>query len=1844
MKKKLSLLMVALIAVAAYAVHRAGEAAQEVIYALATGDTFTSGQTVEVKNGDEVVATITYGETGGEAFKAAKEAKGDAVVEDFAAYTEGNGTNGNKTGGTFYTIKPVYDGEVSVAVILNADKEFYVLEDGTALEAYNGIKVSEKYYGTYTFSVTANKSYKFYCSGSKLSFYGFKYKYNASGSNDGTVATISELVKLEDKAAFTFTGTAYVVAKPTDQYVYIKDDTGASLIYDKDKSKTKDLGVGVAIASGWTGTVSIYNGLFEVVPDAALTVNGTSAIQVTYDEASLADVTEANVNKVVKLTDVTVAAINGKNFKIKKGDVTVAGYNQFAVEGLANGLVCSEMVGAIGVYNGNVQFQPISFIVGTPAPEPADVTISPASGDISAALLEATELCAAKNITINLTAGGVYTISSSINAPASVTINGNGATIDAANFAGNAIVKMAASAEAPTEITKVDGISFKDMTVKGLKKALFYSTQKKYDIAVFTIENCVIEQAADVITIDFTKGSAARVINVTKSTIYAPTATTKSFYSSQSGEKVTELDANATQTFAFNNNTIYNLAKGKNFFTHRQNSQKWLAYTATNNIFVNVGKSGQVMQGMNGGTQSTNPTWIADGNAFNFDGADTSGNEHPSASSDDVVKNSVAGVMAFTSTETPDFGGTFELAEGATAPSALGDPRWTITFKEPAPAAVTLWSSEEPVAMPSDWSGSTIQIAAEKLADANVGDILHVAVEGVTATDLWGAQVAPYDGAWHQLENGVPVGGGNVTDAAFVVTGDMLKLMKANGLQMFGAGYSTKKISLEPGVYTGSENSVWVGDVTLNWTQATVQKFHFINTDVKAGDIIKLTYESTGTPNIMLVYGWGETDKYGTFYDVPTAEYVVKEADVAILKDKGLIVNAAGIRLTQIELIPAPKLYVIGDMNSWDRTAMTEMTFNQETQAFEYEYAPTTTAYFAFADKQQTQAEAEADQDWTVFNSTYRWAIAEGNQDAVIGQEVQLQKVNGTIVLNPGTYKISVTKDMKMTITGEETPMEDSYVVAGAVGEKDGGAKDFMFGTAWDATAEANKMTKNEDTGLYEKTFEGVAFEAAATISYKIVKNGSTWIPDGDNLTCEIPAAGTYNIVATFNPETKEATMTATAAGPQTIDVEIKNLAGGSSITAAITEAAKGGIVKNLTLSLKGGAYTVEAPIETAGNVSISGNGTIDASALAGDAFIVLNGTEEFAKKADGTDSDHKLVNSVKVSGVTVTGLTTAFIKDAQKTLLEELTVENCVIEMPAAGKNFIDFNGKGYVGNVKVSKSTIWAKGKNTGFFAQYGSRPKNVDANLLQQFDVKSSTIVNIANGKNFCDLKQNGTAQNVYYILENIFVDCGKSGQTVVGFNRGQTSATPVWDVDGNTFMFDGASTNAAEVEKAGKKYGEDIVQNCVEGDPEFKDAANGDFTVGDQAPQQLARTGDPRWLGIYKPEAVTAAIELTPLDGADLAKDLAEAYQEQGLAPAYITINLLPGGHYTVSQPMEINATINIIGDEANPATIDLNDCSGAMVQYSSTIAPAFTVNNLGFYEQPFNVVFKNVIFSRVKNQLFYANKQKYLVEYFTFENCLAEYLGGSKTIFDFNGGGVVENLTINNSTIYGNSNDGMKHEGALFSSQSGNKVIDAGPDKIQTFTITNSTLYNIANGKNVMTHRQNSQIYLTYVVKNNVIFNCGKKGQFCQGLNGGGNSANPMYYVHYNSFMWYADGVLADVDDTCGDKNPNVVTASWKNTYPESAVTDVFPKFFGTDEIGQYNNFFRGNFTVADGSVQKTNSVGDPRWLKSDNEYTDIQGISADKMMEGAWYTIQGVRVDQPTKGLYIHNGKKVVIK
>ena len=217
-----------------------------------------------------------------------------------------------------------------------------------------------------------------------------------------------------------------------------------------------------------------------------------------------------------------------------------------------------------------------------------------------------------------------------------------------------------------------------------------------------------------------------------------------------------------------------------------------------------------------------------------------------------------------------------------------------------------------------------------------------------------------------------------------------------------------------------------------------------------------------------------------------------------------------------------PKFYIIGDMNGWNRTAMTEMTFNAETQAYEYEYAPTTVAHLAFADYQMTEDEAAAEGSWDVFNSTYRYSLGRASDTdpnvKVSPSETALtliKGVEGTIELNPGTYKISVAKDFStVTITGEAAPEALVCIVAGNNPE--------IFGTPWDETNEANKMTKGAD-GKYSKTY--TVTDAVKDIQLKVVTDG-TWYGDatGNNVTFDMTAAGEFTVV--FDPATKEVSVT----------------------------------------------------------------------------------------------------------------------------------------------------------------------------------------------------------------------------------------------------------------------------------------------------------------------------------------------------------------------------------------------------------------------------------------------------------------------------------------------------------------------------------------------------------------------------------------------------------------------------------------------------------------------------------------------------------------------------------------------
>ena len=107
---------------------------------------------------------------------------------------------------------------------------------------------------------------------------------------------------------------------------------------------------------------------------------------------------------------------------------------------------------------------------------PEAVTISPMTGDISASLAKASRGKKVSDITINLKAGSSYTISQPIMAAGSVTVNGNGAFIDASAITGdNAIIKMPSGISVPTE---VDEIAFNNVSMK-IATRLFYANNSR---------------------------------------------------------------------------------------------------------------------------------------------------------------------------------------------------------------------------------------------------------------------------------------------------------------------------------------------------------------------------------------------------------------------------------------------------------------------------------------------------------------------------------------------------------------------------------------------------------------------------------------------------------------------------------------------------------------------------------------------------------------------------------------------------------------------------------------------------------------------------------------------------------------------------------------------------------------------------------------------------------------------------------------------------------------------------------------------------------------------------------------------------------------------------------------------------------------------------------------------------------------------------------------------------------------------------------------------------------------------------------------------------------------------
>lgn len=268
---------------------------------MKTGIVVAAGYKTTFGNG---AIGLTFGKEGDNDFAAATA---NTNVSGYVASTGGNGGYSNGSG-TSYTFEPEYPGTLEVGVVLNANKAFYIEEDGTPLADYNGITVDAKYYGTYTINVMGGKTYKFYAAGSGLGFYGFEYKANVA-------ANIAEFKALADGTTAVLTLTdAKITALASAGKVIIEDASGAMML-DCTGSTLSNLTVGQTCNGRLTvkrtadggEVVSVMNNNFATAAGTATPTNMDNAV------ATLGS--NANLMRYVTLTNLTISRkYNGETF------------------------------------------------------------------------------------------------------------------------------------------------------------------------------------------------------------------------------------------------------------------------------------------------------------------------------------------------------------------------------------------------------------------------------------------------------------------------------------------------------------------------------------------------------------------------------------------------------------------------------------------------------------------------------------------------------------------------------------------------------------------------------------------------------------------------------------------------------------------------------------------------------------------------------------------------------------------------------------------------------------------------------------------------------------------------------------------------------------------------------------------------------------------------------------------------------------------------------------------------------------------------------------------------------------------------------------------------------------------------------------------------------------------------------------------------------------------------------------------------------------------------------------------------------------------------------------------
>ena len=175
--------------------------------------------------------------------------------------------------------------------------------------------------------------------------------------------------------------------------------------------------------------------------------------------------------------------------------------------------------------------------------------------------------------------------------------------------------------------------------------------------------------------------------------------------------------------------------------------------------------------------------------------------------------------------------------------------------------------------------------------------------------------------------------------------------------------------------------------------------------------------------------------------------------------------------------------------------------------------------------------------------SVYAWSTTQGTPGMIVFtnkndgsyQTGDLTFVNGRYYYSNGTG----TNDNYTNLTNSNAiptlpvaPQPDTYVVAGPAA---------MFGDNWNGTSTANTMTEGND-GKYRLTLYNLTLTASTSYEYKVVKNGTEWIPNTvDNASFSVALNGAYDVTFIYDPYT----------GVYNVECTLQTATGGETYTVA---------------------------------------------------------------------------------------------------------------------------------------------------------------------------------------------------------------------------------------------------------------------------------------------------------------------------------------------------------------------------------------------------------------------------------------------------------------------------------------------------------------------------------------------------------------------------------------------------------------------------------------------------------------------------------------------------------------------